>query len=133
MSYRKLMTSLNNTTAENNDEEHIYLLWLPHVLIAFGFLTFLMINFWLYHRKHKERYQRKAEALETKQRMQERRRVLNIVRLRYLVKPETHSPPITSIPGCIPYANSESSDLSENQDEQGLIDTVTIWEEAKIG
>ncbi|VDI50013.1 Hypothetical predicted protein, partial [Mytilus galloprovincialis] len=78
------MTSLNNTTTNDDDENKYHFLWLPHVLIAVGFVTFLVLNFLLHHRKNRERYQRKAEALETKQRMQERRRVLNIVRLRYL-------------------------------------------------
>ena len=121
------MTSLNNTTTNDDEENKTHLLWLPHALIAVGFLTFLAINFYLYHRKHRERYQRKAEAAETKQRMQERRRVLHIVRLRYLPSSEVPSPTPTMIPGFIPYANSESSDLSDNlEEEKELIETISI-------
>lgn len=135
------MTSLNNTTTNDDDENKYHFLWLPHVLIAVGFVTFLVLNFLLYHRKNRERYQRKAEALETKQRMQERRRVLNIVRLRYLPSTEIQSSTeimylptldldtqqVIPIPGMVPYAHSESSELSEHREDQDLIENITIW------
>ncbi|VDI50012.1 Ras-specific guanine nucleotide-releasing factor 1 [Mytilus galloprovincialis] len=108
---------------------------------AVGFVTFLVLNFLLHHRKNRERYQRKAEALETKQRMQERRRVLNIVRLRYLPSTDIQSSTeimylptldldtqqVIPIPGMVPYAHSESSELSEHREDQDLIENITIW------
>lgn len=130
------MTTVSNiTTTNDGDDNKLSLLWLPHVLIAVGFLSFLGINFWLYHRKNKEKYRRKAEAVEARNRMQERRRVLNIVRMRYMPVEdiegnrqfiESTNPDNLSLPyidtECAPYANSESSELSECHEGRVLLD-----------
>lgn len=63
------------------------LLWVPHVAIAVSFLTFLAFNFYCYHMKYKQRYQRKSDESEIKARLKERRRILNIVKLRHMIDP----------------------------------------------
>jgi len=78
------MTSGNSSFTEESVQS-VSLLWVPHVVIAVAFLSFLCVNFYCYHKKYRERYQRKIDVKETRARMRERRRVLNLVRLRYVV------------------------------------------------
>ena len=79
--------SSSNISSSEATATKVSLLWMPHALIAVSFLVFLGFNFWCYHKKYRERYQRKTETFEMKERLRERRRILNIVKLRYMVDP----------------------------------------------
>lgn len=81
------MTS-NVTAVLESKPSTATLLWVPHVAIAVSFLTFLAFNFYCYHMKYKQRYQRKSDESEIKARLKERRRILNIVKLRHMITPQ---------------------------------------------
>lgn len=81
------MTS-NVTAVLESKPSAATLLWVPHVVIAVSFLTFLAFNFYCYHMKYKQRYQRKSDESEIKARLKERRRILNIVKLRHMITPQ---------------------------------------------
>ena len=77
------LTSSRNDTGTDISEKHFSLLWLPYVIIAFLFLCFLAVNFWCYHKKHRLKYLRKAEMLEARERIQERRLILKKLKSKY--------------------------------------------------
>lgn len=85
------MTS-NITAFPETNLSTVSLLWVPHVAIAVSFLTFLAINFYCYHMKYRQRYQRHSDKFQVKARLKERRRILNIVKLRQMIRPH---PPIS--------------------------------------
>ena len=83
------MTS-NITALLETNPSTISILWVPHVAIAVSFLSFLALNFYCYHMKYKQRYQRKSDESEITARLKERRRVLNLVKLRQIITPHHH-------------------------------------------
>ncbi|KAL3854722.1 hypothetical protein ACJMK2_013984 [Sinanodonta woodiana] len=89
MSY--MATQPYNETISGTSGGHIQFIWIPYVVIATACLVFLGVNFWCYHRKHRARYRRKADIMETRARVKERRLLLKALKARYYVQVETAS------------------------------------------
>ncbi|KAL4217438.1 hypothetical protein ACF0H5_023888 [Mactra antiquata] len=78
------MTSyLNVTTTDSDNKTVSSLLWLPYVIITVVCLAGLIANFCCYHRKRRLKYLRKVEVMETRERVIERRMVLNLIKAKY--------------------------------------------------
>ena len=75
-------TPENEAETGNSDNLKSYL-WLPYFAIAIIFICFLAMNFWCYHKKHKLKYQRKAEVTEARERFQKRRFILKMLKSKY--------------------------------------------------
>lgn len=114
------MTPVVNVTAdEHPGYTSVTFLWLPYVAIAIGFITFLFVNFWCYHRKYRERYRRKNDVRETRERMRERRRVLNLMKLRYFVEVELASKDMVD--------SENASEFDPLQDKHITEETEHLW------
>ncbi|KAH3753942.1 hypothetical protein DPMN_188595 [Dreissena polymorpha] len=78
-----MTTEGNVTSSTSSTHVSSSLLWLPYVTLAVVCISFLAVNFWCYHRRNRMRYRRKAEVLETRERVRERRVILNLVKAKY--------------------------------------------------
>ena len=80
--FQMLSTPQNETENDISGKYKSYV-WLPYFAISVIFIGFLAMNFWCYHKKHKLKYQRKAEMIETRERIQERRMILKMLKSKY--------------------------------------------------
>ena len=76
----QMPTTPQNATETGISDTFKSYLWLPYFAIAIIFICFLAMNFWCYHKKHKLKYQRKAEVTEARERFQKRRFILKMLK-----------------------------------------------------